>query len=112
MLNVITSSPAFKLAKAIASRNEVTQSFATISAEVVTTSDDNSTHAVVSLVPENSEVSFVGFVAVDVTKWFRGMIVGKLTRKAALPLASVVTVAEPKKVCPSPKPLGSAARLS
>src|SRR5437764_8674176 len=54
---------------------------------------------------ENSDVLLAGSVAVAVMTWTTESGAGKL--KLALQPASVVTVIEPMKVCPSPLPEGS-----
>jgi hypothetical protein len=57
----------------------------------------------------NSEVLPFGSVAVAVMKLPGGIAMGKVTAKLARQLPSVVTVAEPMNVSPSPKPEGSQA---
>lgn len=56
---------------------------------------------------ENSEVLFAGSVAVAVTESVGETAGEELNVKLAFPLPSVVTLVEPRKVCPSPKPEGS-----
>ena len=55
---------------------------------------------------ENSDVFPVGLVAVAATICPGKTVTGTVWSKFALPLASVVTEAEPIKFCPSPKPDG------
>ena len=57
----------------------------------------------------NSEVLPFGSVAVAVMKLPEGIAIGKVIAKLARQLPSVVTVAEPMNVSPSPKPEGSQA---
>ena len=57
----------------------------------------------------NSEVLPFGSVAAAVMKLPEGIAIGKVTAKLARQLPSVVTVAEPMNVSPSPKPEGSQA---
>ena len=52
-------------------------------------------------------MSPVASVAVAVTKLPLGAAAGRITLKLALPEALVVTVVEPRKLCPSPLPVGS-----
>src|SRR5207245_204777 len=56
---------------------------------------------------ENSEVSLLGSVAVAAMNSPGGTAKAKRAVKCAFPLLSVVTVIEPRNVCPSPKPDGS-----
>jgi hypothetical protein len=55
---------------------------------------------------ENSDVLPVGLVAVAVTTCPGKTVAGTVWSKFALPVASVVTEAAPRKFCPSPKPDG------
>ena len=57
----------------------------------------------------NSEVLPFGSVAAAVMKLPEGIAIGKVIAKLARQLPSVVTVAEPMNVSPSPKPEGSQA---
>src|SRR5258705_451683 len=52
---------------------------------------------------ENSDVSLVELVAVALINWPAG-VTGKVELITALPFASVVMLAKPMKVSPSPKP--------
>jgi hypothetical protein len=56
---------------------------------------------------ENSEVLFVGSVAVATTKLPAGTLTGSVTFIVALPLASDVTLLKPRNVVPSPLPEAS-----
>ena len=68
--------------------------------------------AVTGIQAENSEVLPPGSVAVAVMTW-PGVTAGKLmTLMLALQLVSVVTVVEPRKICPSPLPTTSQAPVA
>src|SRR2546425_6522620 len=111
ILNVMVLIPGMVLAKLIASRRDVKPSLAVSSAAVVTIKEGGSTLGI-DLSALNSLVSpVVMFVAVAVTK-APGRVGETVTVKDALPLTSVVAAAVPRKVCPWPKPDGSAIGLS
>ena len=58
---------------------------------------------------ENSEVLFVGSVAVATTTLPAGTLTGSVTLIVAFPLPSVVTLLEPRNAVPSPLPEASQA---
>ena len=58
--------------------------------------------------PENSDVLPAGSVAVALTTNPTGAAAKVFAKNVALPLASVVTVMKPRKICPCPWPEASA----
>ena len=72
---------------------------------------DRSAVPVIARACENSEVLPCAFVAVAVTTWPGVTGAAKFKLKLAFPAPSVFTTAVSRKVCPSPKPEGSAFAL-
>jgi len=95
--NVITSDPVFELAQFIASRNDP----GPLSSRFVTVELHVTVH-----ISENSDVFPAGSVAVELrTKLVTSP--GTISIQVPLPVTSVKELVVPRKVSPSPKPLGS-----